>query len=416
MRRTKTDGFNWFNVKYQSVDIDGYNDALLLCRKRKLRLDRREWGRLGSFMGTYNDVKGNGFWELRIFDEDGLRRLRFTSTAIAKGLEGKGGEAYRYIDSMFRKKYGLSMFAAYSGREHKKDYLDIKKCVISPMDYVSKAAIAAHIIEGCYKADVSAAYPSQLCKTLPTLHGCLRKRGRIPPNEKYPFAFYVKARGLSIWTELDTKKDLKHSRFYPYKNNFSRVRKWIPNDDVEEEKETTILCKAADYTMVDIFGSLYNERGHNEEIKLYMNACIGMFHCNSNPILSHIAAVTIARVAVGMARLASKIEAESENNHVILINTDSIIWKGDPSQYAKKKKEMGAFVSEYENMDVCIAGMKAYQIRTSDGQVITRHAGVAKEKLKDVPFGALSKDEAVAVTNVLRDPETGFLKEEKEHG
>ena len=118
-----------------------------------------------------------------------------------------------------------------------------------------------------------------------------------------------------------------------------------------------------------------------------MNACIGYFHRNDNPILSHIAAVVLARCANEMLKRCEILE--SEGNTVILINTDSIIWKGKQSSISEYKKHFGSFTAEYEDTRVAILSVKAYQVEKPDGTALTRHSGLDKSISRNLKFGEI---------------------------
>ena len=167
---------------------------------------------------------------------------------------------------------------------------------------------------------------------------------------------------VKIYNELFTK-DFGKSRYYtPYHDPET---KWKPNDSIKPEDEITVLCKKSNYDMSDIFTEIYNMRKEKPELKLYMNACIGYFHRNNNPVLSPIAAVVLARCAHEMLERCKK--QKKEGNTVVLINTDSIIWKGKQSKISEYKKYFGSFTAEYEDTRVAILSVKAYQVEKPDG-------------------------------------------------
>lgn len=92
-------------------------------------------------------------------------------------------------------------------------YMNVFKLSIpNQISYIKKTKVQ-QIIDHCYKADVSSAFPSQLLKSIPTTKRCLINKIK-EPTEKYPFVFHVvpgmNCGFVKIYNELDSEIDLQN--------------------------------------------------------------------------------------------------------------------------------------------------------------------------------------------------------------
>ena len=265
---------------------------------------------------------------------------------------------------------------AFSGYKYSKEYNDIKGCVPTQISYINDNYIG-QIIDHVYKADTSSAFPSQIVgKSLPTLHGCQRVKGVAKPTSDFPFAFYTKSHHMAIYKELDT-----HTFNNVFYDQYYRLKY---KDNVKDEE--TILCKAFSGDLDYAFQYLYDHRNEHKDFKFCMNACIGYFHRNANPILSPISAVIIARCDNDIMNKCKALN--EEGNYVIFIATDSIAWIGKESKIAIDDKYLGSFTYESKNCKFYGVGPKAYQT-LCDGVVVTKYSGMKKDKQTTLAFGSL---------------------------
>ena len=100
---------------------------------------------------------------------------------------------------------------------------------------------------------------------------------------------------------------------------------------------------------------------------------------------------------------------EKEGNTVVLINTDSIIWKGKQSSISEYKKYFGSFTAEYEDTRVALLSVKAYQVEGPNGTVLTRHSGLDKSISRNLKFGEIFDFKNEAPTVLFFDEE-GFVE------
>ena len=113
---------------------------------------------------------------------------------------------------------------------------------------------------------------------------------------------------------------------------------------------------------------------------------------NKCPILSPIAAVTLARCCCRMAALAD--ELKRRGNMPLMINVDSVSWLGkpEPDLYVPEK-DFGAMVLEYKNVYMCIGGAKKFQIYDPEtSEIVTKYAGVSTEISQELGFGFLTNE------------------------
>lgn len=253
----------------------------------------------------------------------------------------------------------------------------LKLCVQNQIGYISNRT--EQVIDHCFKADVSSAFPSQLLKAIPTTKYCLINK-ITEPNEDYQFVFHYKKNSkfgqLKIYNELDTEIDnnskfLKDNIYQMYKSN---SRKETLDKIKLEEDEIYIACRAADITLADIMKDLYNEKLSGdtpEEVKkakLVMNSFIGYCQLNNNPALAFLAAVVIARQNHMMIERCNKLE--ETGNQILYIATDCIIWRGIESSIATTDKFLGSFTYENKNCKYYGVQVGSYQIE-QNGKVNT---------------------------------------------
>ena len=87
--------------------------------------------------------------------------------------EKSGMQAYRAIEDKFNyynNTKTLALESIFSGSKYKLQYTLIKECVPVQIQFMN-VGYKGKIVEGVYKADVSSAFPTQIIRDLPTLHG-----------------------------------------------------------------------------------------------------------------------------------------------------------------------------------------------------------------------------------------------------
>lgn len=365
--RSKTDIQYWLADNSWNADKDQYGNFTLYVSNSTLHP-----GRDSFFKYTYHSEK-----EISINKPSGVQALK-------------------NLDALFLSRTGISRFRAF-GSVEREDFRGFQYTPIIWSDSVFMGRTLHHF----YKADISAAYPYQACKTLPDSHKSKRLPGRVPPDSEYKFAFYIKSNQLAIYDEFDTIEFYDHvlNHLFIDFDKFQRVQKATYkreyNDrfhfvDVPEGEEITILMKEARYTFDKEYSYLYVKRKEEERAKQICNISIG---CMSSPKYKvnsvhqrHITSVIYARHMVRMMRLYDRIR--ELGGVVVSVVTDSIAWitKKTPIKVGERKKELGAFFLEYEDTDAYYKSHGVYAIKENDGHVKTWHQGynLSEETLRSI--------------------------------
>lgn len=297
--------------------------------------------------------------------------------------EKSGMQAYQAIEDKFNEYNNtktLALESVLSGRKYRAQYTLIKGCVPVQIQFMN-VGYKGKIVEGVFKADVSSAFPTQIIRDLPTLHGSITVSGRVEPSEEYPFAFYTKSHHIKTLDGYDSH-DLKSWYYREY---------YKCDDRVKDEDEVTILCPKMSEkyhtALSKAFEDCYNHRKDDSFNKFIMNATIGYFQRNNNPALSFISAIVILRCNIDMIRRCNQLE--DEGNTVLFIATDSIAWKGKLSPVAIDEKYLGSFTYEGKNIKFLGYSCKAYQWLNNKGECTTKYSGMKKEESAKLKFGEL---------------------------
>ena len=297
--------------------------------------------------------------------------------------ENTGMNAYQRIETKFNE-YNhtetLALESIFSGRKYRPYYSLIKLCVPVQIQFMN-VGYKGQIVEGVYKADVSSAFPTQIMRDLPTLHGSIDVPGRVEPSEKFPFAFYVNSHHIKTLDGYDSHE----MNCYYYREYYKC------DDSIKDEDEHTILCpKMSDKyheALAKAFEDCYNHRKDDNFNKFVMNAAIGYMQLNNNPALSFISAIVILRCNIDMIRRCYQLM--KEGNTILFIATDSIAWKGKLSSVAIDEKYLGSFTYEGKNIKFLGYSSKAYQWLTNEGKCVTKYSGMKREESAKLGFGEL---------------------------
>lgn len=394
--------FLWSSVKPKFVDVEELNETLDFIKSNKYK--ERPFKNMDDAVNSiykYSIKENEKIIEIHYTNDfDNHNRIVFRKLFEDDKLKQSSGitgmEAYEYVEDLFQKtkKTSTTLYKAFSGQKYINEYKLVKKCVPKQIGYITPYADKT-VVKNCFKADVSSAFPSQMTKDLPTFHDCICSNGILEPTEDYPFAFYTKSGHIKIYNELDTH-DMKND-FYTFYNE-------VYNDSIKAEEEYTILCRKSEYSLKEEFEYMYSQRKTDINQKMYMNACIGFFHRNGDPRLSLLAAVVIARNNNEMLNRVKQLE--EENNGILYIATDCIIWRGNESTVATDEKYLGSFTYEGRNGKFYGVMVGAYQFLSDEG--LTTKCSYLKndeDKLL-IPFGKLPEPKYSRFM-LIGDDETG---------
>ena len=301
--------------------------------------------------------------------------------------ESTGMDAYSAIQEKFNehnKTTSLSLETVLSGKKYKKEFALIKKCVPTQIQFMNPY-YKGKIVENVYKADVSSAFPTQVMKDLPTLHGCKCVKGRAEPTEEFPFAFYVNSHHIKTLDGYDS-----HEMNSVWYNEY-----YDCDDALPSEEDYTVLCKKMSDKYHDAlagaFKDCYDHRKEDSFNKFIMNAAIGYFHRNNYPALSFISAIVILRCNIDMIRRCEQLQ--EEGNTVLFIATDSIAWRGKLSPVAVDEKYLGSFTYEGKSIRFIGYSCKVYQWEGNDGTCTTKYSGVKRAVSAKFKFGEINYGE-----------------------
>ena len=309
--------------------------------------------------------------------------FRYVLTKAANGDEDNAYEAWLTFKAKTQELTGLSLAAIFGGLP--REFHQYRNCVPSPINWVNESYIN-RAIGGCTKADICSAYGSEASKTLPDLHADARcvVNGKIEPTEEWPFAFYLESGEMAIWGE-GSSAEIKQTKY---------MRQPVVEPFCEER---TLLCKAAKTSLRPVFEYLYTHRSENESFKFVMNATIGMFHrkryTGDNDNLWPLAAVIKFRCDKRIVDLCN--ELYELGQIPLLINTDSITWRGKDISLTVLEKKLGNFRLEYENCGLVYVGPKCYQVKGvpvggEEEEILTRWSGPHRTSyITSLPFGAI---------------------------
>lgn len=263
-----------------------------------------------------------------------------------------------------------------------KELHQYRDCVPSPVNWCDES-FAGEVVEGCVKADICSAYGEEGSKTLPDCHPSVIKvvDGKVSPTEEFPFAFYLESGELEVWGE-GRSQDQKNSQY------MKGITRWVDN-------ERTLLCPAAKTSLRPVFEWFYDNRKEHPEYKFVPIASIGMCHTrrfsSTENNLWPIAAVIKFRCNKRIIDMCD--ELYELRQLPLLINTDSITWRGQDLYKSVSEKKLGNFALEYSNCKIVYNGPKVYQIDTGEG-VLTRWSGPHSKKYTEkLPFGAITQEE-----------------------
>ena len=370
--------FTWddMNIKYRRIMNKWFmfdsEDRKEIRVNRKLKVE------------TEKDEEGNIIYALTVeFHRYIWLKNKVIPVDDSVDEEETGMNAYQKIEDKFNDfnhTKTLALESIFSGREYRPEYSLIKGCVPVQIQFMN-VGYKGKIVEGVYKADVSSAFPTQIMRDLPTLHGRIIVPGRVEPSEEYPFAFYLNSHHIKTLDGYDS-----HEMNCWYYRDYYKC-----DDSIKDEDEITILCPKMSEKYHDAlakaFEDCYNHRKEDSFNKFVMNAAIGFMQRNSNPALSFISAIVILRCNIDMIRRCYQLV--KEGNTILFIATDSIAWKGKPSSVAIDEKYLGSFTYEGKNIKFLGYSSKAYQWVTNDGKCITKYSGMKKNESAKLGFGEL---------------------------
>lgn len=261
--------------------------------------------------------------------------------------EVRGSEAIRLVINKFKELNNVSFKKAFNTVDEK-----FKRCIPKQISFVNqnfkgKALKMSSI-------DICSSFPANIRGKLPDAHTAVGSPGLHKPTKEYPFAFYINSGHFAEYCDdLETAIDTHDWCGLQYAVYLFRSSKELWNfTPCKDEDEYTVLMKASDYELTDVYNYFYNikenydhESKEYKDAKLVMNASIGMLHQQAykNYKYAHIAAVAIARANHQLIKMIEKIEY----NNIVQVQVDGILYRG--LAYGTNNRDLGSFHQEFEN-------------------------------------------------------------------
>ena len=366
---------NYINWKEEAIkkvlneeDMRAKLDSVKATRTlTKSRTKRVEFDELHYGLDIHGD-----YLELYLF-EDGKYHIYSNNLVDPNKNNNEDiGEVDKLFDNKFKELNGLSLRLAYGFTDK-----TLKRCIpkqfyyIEPK-YIDKLVKASSI-------DASSQYFSGCLGKLPDSHTMIRLKGRIEPNEEYPFAFYASGH-CAEYGVFDTH-NWRNSKFHNNLFRWDKKEPW-PFRPLKDEDEETILMKASNYTMDSTINYFYDiKNSFEKDTPEYQNAkniilkIMGCWHrkdkdkkrikpydSHDSYKLAHIVAIAIAR---GNQKILNKID-EIGSFNVIHICVDGIVYLGN-TVYGQEKSELGKFNQEFVGADFKMRDINVYCAKYENG-------------------------------------------------
>ena len=325
------------------------------------------------------DIHGD-YIELYLF-EDGKYYIYSNNLVDSnKNKEDNIGEVDKLFDYKFRELNNCSLRVAYG-------FVDktFKRCIPKQFYYLNE--LYKNKLIKASSIDASSQYFSGCLGKLPDSHTMIKVKGRVEPNEEYPFAFYASGH-CAEYGVFDTHKWRSNLKLAPYL--FRTGNEDWPFRPLADSEEETILMKASNYTMDSTIRYFYDiKNNYTKDTVEYENAksiilkIMGCWHRkdknkkriktyddNGSYQLAHIVAIAIGR---GNQKILNMINQIGFNS-IIHICVDGIVYLGD-KVYGQEKPELGKFNQEFINADFQMAGMNIYCAKINNKCVKFKHGG-----------------------------------------
>jgi len=314
--------------------------------------------RLGKYYILFLRTGGKYYRFQTNFKDNGKNDL-YQDPETGKWYTG-GQLAYEKESKRFEERTGVKINKAFGTTDE-----EFKKCIPHQFYYVNTSWINnssyTKVFNHISSTDFCSQYPTNLCGRMPNSKTAKTVKGRVAPDSKYPFAFYLKT-GLCAEYEAFDMHDWFTSK-YAY-NILTKYQ--IEHYNTPDEEEVTVLMEASEYTFDEDMKYWYTYRKTDEIAKLIMVAFIGMLHTQSynSHKYAHLAAITIARSNEKMRHLAEDVI----KNNIIHICVDGCIYAGT-KMYGVLEKKLGNLYQEFVDADVRITGQNTY-VAQKFGKVI----------------------------------------------
>lgn len=327
-----------------------------------------------AFRKTYSTKQSGDYLNLCLVENDKLTRYQTNWLDDNKNKsEMSGTEAVRLLINKFKEINNIDSQKAFTlafGTTKE----EFKRNVPKQFSFLNeKYKDGKHIYSSI---DISSSYPACIRGRLPNANTAITVKGRVSPNEEYPFAFY-KSGHLAEYNVFDTHDWLGHRYFISSLFRYKARKEAWPLLNLKDDEEETILMKASDYKLDDVINYFYSIKesypeGSKEyiEAKGVMNRAIGTLHQQvyTSYKYAHLAAIAIGRSTNKILNKCNEIGCQ----YIAHICVDGIIYLG-PEKYGSDIKALGEFKQEFTNVEGKISHINVYIMMNGAKLVKVRH-------------------------------------------
>ena len=323
---------------------------------------------------------------LSVYYYDGQYNVLSTNTFdntknTEKESDRSGQRAICTVNKYFKAISKTTFKTAFGYTEEK-----FKRCIPKQIIFTNKSYMNRKL--NFSSIDIASSFPAGMCGRLPDAHTAVGLPGLHKPTKEYPFAFYINSGHIAECGDdgelvYDThewlKKEYAINLFRITKDNKpTKLNPWPQLVVLKPEDEYTVLMKASDYELTQVYEHFYNiKETYNQDTQAYkdakgvMNKSIGFFHTKSYDRfkLAHLAAVAIARAD---KRLIDYIDKVGYDN-IAQVQVDSLIYIG--KALAGNTKKLGEFTQEFEYCTGKISKLSNYIFMQDDKIVKAKWQG-----------------------------------------
>ena len=368
-------------VKCTQEEFDEICKGLDKKNKAKSKTKISEWMKPGIWrierVGNYKRL----YYNHTIYTTNTLDNNKNNRTS-----DNSGRKAMQLVKEKFKQANKISLKKAFGYTDEDIKICNPKQFYYSKYtkDYFKHTNKAFEFLTNASAIDFSSQYPYNMCGRLPTTVGCKIVEGTVEPTNDFPFAFYLRSGHSAEFGVYDTHKwllsDFKDCLYRP-DDTIKVIKKEKvviapkQNWNLETEKDLTMLCKASDYNLTDIYQWAYENRKVDSNAKLIANASIGyMAKADYRDYrLAHLRTVCICRANEAMRQLC---EDKIGKNKIVMIQVDGAIYDS-PKCFGvpQENKYFGALTQEFNNCAVAYKGIGQYIVSNHEEILKVKHQG-----------------------------------------
>lgn len=350
----------WADAEKIRVDATEYAEILKQCREEGREATTKtcawDWDSTvtvfkestqGKYRSIYVSKKASFGYDHFIYILNGFKLVKDIKDDFYPS------ECRSVVNKLFQEKNGCTMFKAY----HTVDSRDYQSLVPKPVYYLLEGINRKELKHVQY-SDVSSMFPACARGRLPDAKTAVQYEGRVRPTEEYPFAFYLNSHHCAEYGVFDTHDYLTLPLEYRKMQCFTERGKPIYSN-IKDYQDVTVLMKASDYEMTEVFEEVFSWRANPNKkalSKAIANKSIGTLHKNPANVgkeylmdYYHLAAIILGRANAKQYEMVQKIE--DEGGVILSLIVDSIIYTFH-EQVGIPKKVLGEYYAEFSDVNM----------------------------------------------------------------